>query len=80
MAKDVLECLLVYSINHSLKILKLFQETFGYITNFDNVTDFFALIGLMGDEHLDHSSSEQVTDYFDDYFNLSDEDNDDSLH
>lgn len=74
MAKDVLECLPVYWIDHSLKILELIQETLGYIPNFDNFTDLFA---LMGNEHLDHSSSEQVTDYFDDYFNLSDEDNDD---
>ena len=59
---DVFECLLVYSLDHSFKILEVIQEIFEDIPNFDNVTDFFALLGA---EHLDHSSNEQATDYFD---------------
>lgn len=41
---DVFECLPVYSINHSLKILELVLETFGDIPNF-HVTDFFCFDG-----------------------------------
>ena len=69
--KDVFECLPVYSVDHSFKILELIQEIFEDIPNFDNVTDFFALVSA---EYFDHSSNEQGTEYFDGYFDLPDDD------
>ena len=69
--KDVFQCLHVYSIVHSFKILELIQEIFEDIPNFNNVIEFVTLVGT---EHLDHASDEQATNYFDGYFDLPDDD------
>lgn len=66
---DVFECLPVYSLDHCLKILEIIQEIYGDIPNFDDTSEILPLDGVEGGEWR--------MEYFDDYFDLPDDDTDD---
>ena len=66
---DVFECLPVYSLDHCLKILEIIQEIYGDIPDFDDTSDILPLDGVEG--------GERRMEYFDDYFDLPDDNSDD---
>ncbi|KAK2552430.1 ATP-dependent DNA helicase Q-like 4B [Acropora cervicornis] len=66
---DVFECLPVYSLDHCLKILEIIQEIYGDIPDFDDTSDILPLDGVEG--------GERRMEYFDDYFDLPDDNTDD---
>lgn len=59
----------MYSLDHCLKILEIIQEIYGDIPNFDDTSEILSLDGVEG--------GEQRMEYFDDYFDLPDDDTED---
>ena len=59
----------MYSLDHCLKILEIIQEIYGDIPDFDDTSEILPLDGVEG--------GERRMEYFDDYFDLPDDDTDD---
>ena len=59
----------MYSLDHCLKILEILQEIYGDIPDFDDTSEILPLHGVEG--------GERRMEYFDDYFDLPDDDTDD---